>query len=125
VCEIFCTSPDRPWCSPSLLYSVCRVSFPGVKRPGRGVDHPSLFSVDVKKRVELYLYPPSGPLWSLLGWTLTLPLISFGNFGFISLFIFFAYTVVCLAIVFSIFMMVDVGVVGGGGGGGGCLLPVI
>jgi hypothetical protein len=33
-------------------------SFPGVKRPGRGVDHLSPSSAEVKERVELYLYPP-------------------------------------------------------------------
>jgi hypothetical protein len=31
-------------------------SFPGVKRSGRGVDHPPRSSVEVKERVELYLY---------------------------------------------------------------------
>jgi hypothetical protein len=36
-------------------------SFQGVKRPGRGVDHAPLSSADVKERVELYLYSPSGP----------------------------------------------------------------
>ena len=35
-------------------------SFPGVKRPGRGFDYQS--GADVKERVELYLYFPSGPL---------------------------------------------------------------
>jgi hypothetical protein len=30
-------------------------SFPGVKRPGRGVDHPAHTSPDVKERVELCL----------------------------------------------------------------------
>jgi len=30
-------------------------SFPGVKRPGRGVDHPPPYSAEVKGRVELYL----------------------------------------------------------------------
>jgi hypothetical protein len=35
-------------------------SFPGVKRPGRGVDHPPSSSVRVKERVELYLYYPLG-----------------------------------------------------------------
>jgi len=35
-------------------------SFPGVKRPGRGVDHPPPSSAEVKERVELYLYPPLG-----------------------------------------------------------------
>ena len=33
-------------------------SFLGVKRPGRGVDHPPPSSADVKERVELYLYCP-------------------------------------------------------------------
>jgi hypothetical protein len=37
--------------------------FPGVKRPGRGVDHPPQSSVDVKERVELYRYSTSGPSW--------------------------------------------------------------
>jgi hypothetical protein len=49
-------------------------SFPGVKRPGRGVDHPPPSSAEVKERVELYLYSPSGPSWPVLGWTLPLPL---------------------------------------------------
>jgi hypothetical protein len=49
-------------------------SFPGVKRPGRGVDHPLSSSARVKERVELYLYSPSGPSWPVLGRTLLLPL---------------------------------------------------
>jgi hypothetical protein len=43
------------------------VSFPGVKRPGRGIDHPPPSSTKVKERVELYLYFPSGPSWPVLG----------------------------------------------------------
>ena len=31
--------PDRPWSSPSFLFSGYRVSFPGVKRSEREVDH--------------------------------------------------------------------------------------
>jgi hypothetical protein len=31
---------DRPWGPPSLSYNGYRVFFPGVKRPGRGVDCP-------------------------------------------------------------------------------------
>jgi len=31
---------------------------PGVKRPGCGVEHPSVSNADVKARVELYLYSP-------------------------------------------------------------------
>ena len=52
--EIFCTSPDRPWGPPSLLYNGHRV----VKRPGRGVYHPLPSSAEVKERVELYLHSP-------------------------------------------------------------------
>ena len=32
--------PERPRGPPSLLYNRSRVSFPGVKRPGPGIDHP-------------------------------------------------------------------------------------
>jgi len=39
-------------------------SFSGVKRPGRGVDHPPPSIAEVKERVELYLYSPSGPSWA-------------------------------------------------------------
>jgi hypothetical protein len=70
--EIFRSRPDRPWGPPSLLYDGYRVSFPGVKRPGRGADHPPSSSARVKERVELYLYSPSGPSWSVLGRTLPL-----------------------------------------------------
>ena len=52
--EIFCTSPDRPWGPPSLLYNGHRL----LKRPGRGVDHPLPSSAEVKERVELYLHSP-------------------------------------------------------------------
>jgi hypothetical protein len=39
----------------------------GVNRPERGVDHPPAPSVDVKERVELYLYSPSGPSRPVIG----------------------------------------------------------
>jgi len=42
-------------------------SFPGVKQPGCGVDHPPLSSAEVKERVELHLYSPFGPSWLVLG----------------------------------------------------------
>jgi hypothetical protein len=40
--ELFHTRPDWPWGPPSLLYNEYRLSFPGVKRPGRGLHHPPL-----------------------------------------------------------------------------------
>jgi len=41
--------------------------FPGVKRPGRGVDHPLPSRAEVKEKVELYLYSNSGPSWPVIG----------------------------------------------------------
>jgi len=40
-------------------------SFPGVKRPRRGVDPSPPSSAEVKNRVELYLYSPSS--WPVKG----------------------------------------------------------
>ena len=40
----------------------------GVKRPGRGADHPPPPKCRGHERVELYLYSPSGPSWPVLGW---------------------------------------------------------
>jgi hypothetical protein len=48
-------------------YTMGTGSLPGVKRPGRGVDHPPPSSAEVKESVELYLYSPSGPSWLVLG----------------------------------------------------------
>jgi hypothetical protein len=42
-------------------------SFPAVKRPGRDSDHPATSSIEVKERIELYNYSPSGPSWPVLG----------------------------------------------------------
>ena len=47
--EIFHTSPNRRWVPPSLLYKGHRVCFPGVKRPGCGVDRPPHLSLRLKK----------------------------------------------------------------------------
>jgi hypothetical protein len=68
--EVFRVCPYRPWGPPNLLYNGYRVSFPEVKRPGRGVNHPLPSSAEVKERVELYLHPPSGPSWPVLRQTL-------------------------------------------------------
>ena len=71
--EIFRTRPDRFWGPLSLLYNRYQVSFPAVKRPGRGGDHPSTPSAEIKERIELYLYFLSGHSWAVVGWTLPLP----------------------------------------------------
>ena len=44
--------------------------FPGVKRPGRGADHPPPSKCRSHERVGLYLYSPSGPQWPVIGRTL-------------------------------------------------------
>jgi hypothetical protein len=56
--EIFRTSQDLVLSTPSGLY--IHVSFPAVKRPGSGTEHPSAFIFEVKERVELYIYFPLG-----------------------------------------------------------------
>ena len=65
--EIFSTRPDRSWGPTSLLYNGYRLSYPGVKRPGRDVDHPLPYSSEVKEKVELYLYSTSGLSWPVVG----------------------------------------------------------
>ena len=44
-------------------------SFPGVKWPGRGVDHPPSSIAEVEERVELYVYSPYGFSWPVVGLT--------------------------------------------------------
>ena len=48
--EIFRNCPDRPWGPHSLLYNGYRVTFPRVKRPGRGVEHPPHLLLRLKER---------------------------------------------------------------------------
>ena len=68
--EIFRTRPDRPWGPPSLPYNGYRVSFPGVISPGCGFNHRLSSRIEVKERVERYLYFPSGLSWHTVGRTL-------------------------------------------------------
>ena len=42
---------------------------PGVMRLERGVNQPSLSRAEVEERVEMYLYSPSWPPWSVIGRT--------------------------------------------------------
>ena len=70
--DIFSTHPDRPWGPPSLLCNGCRVSFPRVNRPGRGVDHTPPLAPRLNKEYSYTSTPTLGRyglLWgeSLLG----------------------------------------------------------
>jgi hypothetical protein len=66
--HIFRTRPDGLWGPPSLLYNGYRI-FPGGKAAGAWRWPPPRSSAEVKERVELYLFSPSGPSWPVLGWT--------------------------------------------------------
>jgi hypothetical protein len=57
--RLFASVQTGPGAHPAS-YTMGTGSFPGVKRPGRGADHPPPTSAEVKERVELYLYPPLG-----------------------------------------------------------------
>ena len=58
--------PTGPGAHPAS-YTMGTGSFSGVKRPVRGVDQPPPPRAQVKERVGLYLYSPSGPSWPVLG----------------------------------------------------------
>ena len=72
--EISPKRPERLWDHPVGNRSLSS----GAKQPGREVDHTPPPSAEVKERIELYLYSPSGPSWPVLGWSL--PLHSQGFF---------------------------------------------
>ena len=72
--EIFRTRPDRPWVPPILLYNRYR-GIPGGKAAGALRWPPTPSSAEVKERVQLYLYSPSGPSWPVLGRNIPLPLL--------------------------------------------------
>ena len=71
-CEIFRSRPDRPWGPASC--TIGTGCFQDVKRPERGVDHPTS-SAEVKERVQLDLYSPSVPSRQVIGWHLHLNII--------------------------------------------------
>ena len=55
--------PSRPALGPTMGTG----SFPGVKRPGCGADHPPPSKFRGHERVGLYLYSPSGSQWPVIG----------------------------------------------------------
>ena len=72
--EIFCTVPDRPWAHPASC-TMGTGSFPGVKRPGRGVDH-STHLVPRLKKEQSYTCTTPLSLRGLFQGELSLPLFS-------------------------------------------------
>jgi len=59
--EIFRPLPDLSWSPPSLQYNGYRVSFPGAKRPGRGVEH-----LATRLQEEDYAYYPALFSWQII-----------------------------------------------------------
>jgi len=83
--RIFLIRPDRPWDPPSLIYSGYRVSFPGIKWLGLGIDHPlPPSSTEVRERVVLYLCSRSDPSLSVVAWTLPYICLEMGLYCHIS-----------------------------------------
>jgi hypothetical protein len=62
MCTVLLPPVDNP-----IAVNKYIISFPAVQRGGRGVDHQTTASAKVKERVQLYSYPPSGPLWPVTG----------------------------------------------------------
>jgi hypothetical protein len=62
--QTYHTRPSGLWGHPAS-YTLSARYFPGVKRPVRGVDNPLTSGAEVKDKVELYPYSPSGPTWTL------------------------------------------------------------
>ena len=58
--DIFSIRLDRSWGPPSLLPNGYRISFPGVKWPGHGADHPLPSRAEVKGKEELRSTPLPG-----------------------------------------------------------------
>jgi hypothetical protein len=48
-------------------YTTGTSSFPGAKRPERGINHPPPSSAQVKEKVDLYLYSPFVSSWQVVG----------------------------------------------------------
>jgi hypothetical protein len=57
-------------------YTMGTESFPGVKRPRHGFDHPPHLESRLKKKIRDIILHPSRPLWPVTWWILYLPLLS-------------------------------------------------
>jgi hypothetical protein len=77
-------------------------TFLRVKQPERGDDHPHASSAKVKETVQLYIYPPYGTPWPVLGRILTFyRLLSLAEFVIFSLLFFQALFMSSLSFKFS------------------------
>jgi len=65
--EILHTHPERTLGPTQPPVQCGQDSFPGIKRPGCGVGHPTSSRAEVKERVQLYIYPHLHLLWHVTG----------------------------------------------------------
>ena len=65
--QIFRSRPHRTWGPSSPLCNGYRFYFPGVMRPGRGVNHSPPSTAEIKERIELCLYSLLGLHGPVLG----------------------------------------------------------
>jgi len=70
------TSRTSPGAPSIFLYNGHGISFPGVKQLQRDAEHIPASNAEVKERVGLKLYSPSGPSRPVLGWTLSFCTVS-------------------------------------------------
>ena len=68
--EVSRTRPDCQRGPHSRLLCMGAGSSPGVKQPGRSINHSLPPTAKVKERVKFYVYSPSGPSWPVLYFTL-------------------------------------------------------
>ena len=64
--QIFPKRPDRPGAH-TASYTMGIMSFPGIKWPGRGVDHRTPSNAEVKGIRGVYIFATSGSSWPVLG----------------------------------------------------------
>jgi len=67
-CQQDSQHPTRPALGPTqppVQWILCL--FPGVKWPQHGTDHILPSNAKIGERMELHLYTPSGPTWTVLG----------------------------------------------------------
>jgi hypothetical protein len=62
-----------------VSYTVGTGSFPVLKRPVHCVEQPPVSNAEVKERVGLYTYSPSGPSWPAQGFTLLCLLLNIAS----------------------------------------------
>jgi hypothetical protein len=81
--RFFAPVPTDPGAHPASC-TIGTESFPGVKRPACGADHPPPHSAKVENEQRYTSTPPLGPSWPVTGRPLPLPLPYISNKGLVA-----------------------------------------